>query len=84
MAPSSGTFAKADNVIIGTIPNGYQPVGHYAETSCTLSHESAYPGTPLGRIEIWHDTAATNPGTIRLFTDKTTSFVGFSAWWFVN
>lgn len=72
----------SNSVILGTIPLAYQPVGHYAEGFCTVSN--ATDGTPLARVEIWHGTAPTDPGTIRFWSDKPTSFIGFSSWWFVN
>lgn len=75
---TNGTdIAASDSVILGTIPSAYRPVGHYAEGVVTLTNAGA--NTPVGRIEIWH-----TDGTIRYWSDKATSFVGFSSWWFIN
>ncbi|WP_329168304.1 hypothetical protein OG709_29895 [Streptomyces sp. NBC_01267] len=74
---TSGSIAAADSLTIGTVPTAYRPVGHYAEGFVTSSNAGA--GTPLGRIEVWH-----TDGTIRLWTDRATPWVGFSAWWFVT
>lgn len=76
------TIPASDNIILGTIPLAYQPIGHYAETACTISNAAA--GPPVARVEIWHKTAPANPGTIRYWSDKTTTFVGFSSSWFIN
>lgn len=76
------TIPASDNVILGTIPLAYQPIGHYAEDACTISNAAA--GPPVARIEVWHKTAASDPGTIRYWSDKATTFVGFSSWWFIN
>ncbi|WP_326792039.1 hypothetical protein OHA79_09565 [Streptomyces sp. NBC_00841] len=69
--------AGSDSLTIGTVPSAYRPSGHYAEGFCTTSN--AGTGTPLARVEVWH-----TDGTIRLWTDRATTFIGFSSWWFVN
>lgn len=80
--PALASIPASDNVILGTIPLAYQPIGHYAEMACTISNAAA--GPPVARIEVWHKTAAEDPGTIRYWSDKATTFVGFSSWWFIN
>ncbi|GGW82521.1 hypothetical protein [Streptomyces griseoloalbus] len=74
---SGADIAASDGVTLGTVPTAYRPVGHYAEGFVTLTNSGA--NTPVGRIEIWH-----TDGTIRYWSDKATSFVGFSSWWFIN
>ena len=67
----------SDSLTLGTIPTAYRPVGHYAEGFTTTSNSGS--GTPLARIEIWN-----TDGTIRYWSDRPTSWVGFSNWWFIN
>lgn len=74
---SGADIPASDNLTLGTVPEDYWPVGHYAEDSCTISNAGS--GPPLARIEIWH-----TDGTIRYWSDKPTAFVGFSSMWFVN
>lgn len=74
---NGANIAASNSVTLGTVPSAYRPVGHYAEGFCTISN--ATDGTPLARVEIWH-----TDGTIRYWSDKSTSFVGFSSWWFIN
>jgi hypothetical protein len=74
---NGANIGAADNLTLGTVPAAYRPVGHYAEGFCTISNAST--GTPLARVEIWH-----TDGTIRYWSDKSTTFVGFSSWWFIN
>jgi hypothetical protein len=82
MRTDSTNIAAQDGLTIGTVPLAYQPVGHYAEGHVSLSN--AGTGAPVGRIEIWHRESTDGPGTIRLWTDKPSQWIGFSSWWFVN
>lgn len=82
MTTSGDNIPVSDSLVLGTIPAAYQPVGHYAEGFVSISNAGS--GPPLARIEIWHKTASTGPGTIRYFSDKPTQWVGFSSWWFIN
>lgn len=72
----SSSFAGANGVTIGTVPSSYWPIGHYAEGAATITLNGA---PPIGRIEVWH-----TDGTIRLWTDNATNWVGYSSWWFVT
>lgn len=78
LSKTSGTIAANQNgLVLGTVPVGYRPVGHYAEGVVTATNGGT--GAPLARIEIWH-----TDGTIRYWSDKATDWVGFQSWWFVN
>lgn len=67
---------KADPLTVGIVPSGYRPVGHYAEGSISITNAGA--GAPVGRVQIDTD------GTVSVVTDKPTTWIGFSSWWFVN
>lgn len=77
MKKTSAQIPASDSLVIGTLPAGYWPVDHYAEGFVTTTNASN--GTPLARIEIWH-----TDGKIRYYSDRSTDWVGFSSWWFVN
>lgn len=73
-----GTIGATDSLVLGTVPAAYRPVGHYAESAALISN-GYQTIAPVARIEIWH-----TDGTIRYWSQKSTQFVGFSAWWFVD
>lgn len=72
------TIGVTDAHILGTVPVGYRPAGHYAEGAVMISNGFS-DETPLARIEVWH-----TDGTIRYWSQKVTNFIGFSNWWFVD
>jgi hypothetical protein len=72
-----GLIPPSEGLVIAQIPTSYRPVGHYAEGFATISNSGN--GTPLARIEIWN-----TDGSVRYYSDRSTQWIGFSSWWFVN
>lgn len=85
MKSDTSNIDAQNDFILGTVPQAYWPVGHYAEGQVSLSNAGA--GAPVGRIEVWPDlpgNSTNTPGAIHFWSDKATQWVGFSSWWFVN
>ena len=77
MQKSSGSIpGNSFGLVLGTVPSGYRPVGHYAEGAATITTSGS--GAPVGRIEVL------TTGEIKFYAEQSTSWVGFSNWWFVT